>query len=191
MASIARLQVPWTGAAVTGGGVSTFYTTNLSPLAYATALRAFFVSVAAFMPSGVTITVPAAGDLIEDSTGALSGSWSITPPAPVSGATGANYAAGVGARIVWQTSGITRGRRVKGSTYLVPLLASQYDIDGTIAGASVATMSTAAATLAAADSGSMCIWTRPSTSGGSDGHQSDVTSGACLDKTSWLRSRRT
>jgi hypothetical protein len=192
MTTLARLRFEWSGIPVVGGGVSTFYTTNLSPLTFTTAVRSFFNSVSGLFPSGVVITAPASGDLITAETGALAGAWAQTPPAPVLAAGGTTaWAAGVGCAVVWNTAGMTRRRRVKGRTYLLPAMASTYQSDGSIADSNLALIQTAANTLIAADSASMRIWTRPLTTESGDGAAHPVVAATVPDRVTWLRSRRT
>src|SRR3954451_20617459 len=99
MATIARVRFVWTGGPVVGGGVSTFFTTNLSPATFTTAVRTFFISCAPYIPNGVTITPPAGGDLIDATSGALNGAWSMTQGSTVTSSGAAQYAAGTGMRV--------------------------------------------------------------------------------------------
>lgn len=198
MPTLARVRVTLSGTTVIGGGVATFFSSNSDPSAFNTALRAFFLTVGAFQPIGTVYGFEGGGDTIDETTGVINGSWSMTAPAAVNVGVNAAYAGGVGTRVVWATSGITNGRRVKGSTYIVPLLTSQYDVNGAIADASLGTMVTAANTLRAADSGSMRVYTRPLYSGTGpgrtrvrDGKSQSVLAATVPDKVSWLRSRRT
>lgn len=190
MPTLSRVRVGWTGVPVVGGGVSTFYSSNSDPSAFNTALRAFFVTVGAHLATGVVITFEAAGDTIDEATGEINGSWSMTVPNNVVASGSANWAAGVGARVVWATAGITRGRRVKGSTYLVPIGANLYDGTGSISAGALTDMQSAANTLRAADSGSMRIYTRPNAALGSSGAAHAVTGSTVPDAVTWLRSRR-
>lgn len=191
MATLARLEVTWSGTPVVGGGISTFYTSNSDPSAFYTAVRAFFVAVGPSIATGVTFSFTGSGDTIEDTTGELNGSWSMTTPTAVAASGSSNWAMGVGARVRWLTAGITRGRRVRGATFLVPLGGNLYDGTGSIADATVTTLANAANTLRAADSGSMRIYSRPSGAGATDGAAHAVTSSDLPDRVSWLRSRRT
>lgn len=191
MASIARFRLVWSGTPITGGGATSFYSANLAPGAFSTALRNFFAGQNGLFPVGLTITFPSSGDLIDESTGALTGTWSAAAPVNVSGSGTGAYAAGVGMRVTWNTAGVTRRRRVRGTTFLVPMKASEYDTDGTISSAAKTSVETGAAALVAADSGSLRIWTRPSAPGLSDGHAHPVLSATVPDMVAWLRSRRT
>lgn len=190
MPTLSRVLVGMAGAGAVGGGVSTFYTSNSDPTAFYTAVRAFFVTAAASLASGSTLVFYGSGDTIDESSGEINGSWSMTKPANVLTSGSSNWAAGVGCRVVWSTSGITRGRRVKGSTFLVPLGGNLYDGLGSIADGTVTALQTAATTLAAADSGSMRIYTRPNAKLGTVGKANAVTGASVPDAVSWLRSRR-
>lgn len=176
---------------MTGGGVSTFYTSNSDPSAFITALQFFYSSMSLRFPPSVTITAQPAGETIEVESGAINGAWAFTPPAAVNGTGSTSYAAGVGARVTWNTTAITRRRRVKGSTYLVPVVGTAYDTDGTLSSATVTAIQGAASTLIAADGGSMRVYTRPQTVESNDGAAHAVTSATAIDRVSWLRSRRT
>lgn len=191
MATLSRLEVTWSGTPVTGGGISTFYSSNSDPTAFYTAVRAFFVAVGPSIASGVTFSFSPSGDTIESTTGQINGSWSLTTPTAVAASGSSNWAMGVGTRVRWLTAGITRGRRVRGSTFLVPLGGNLYDGTGSIADATVSTLATAAVTLAAADSGSMRIYSRPTSIAAADGVAHAVTGSDLPDRVSWLRSRRT
>jgi len=96
---------------------------------------------------------------------------------------------GVGARIKWQTSGIRGGRRVRGSTFLVPLGVQHFDSAGKIDAAAVSLADVEAAAFVSATTPNLRIWSRPN--GGPNGQSNEVTGGAMPDQVSWLRSRRT
>lgn len=185
------MRVEWSGTAVVGGGVSTFYSSNSAPGTILAAIRAWFLSFNGALPTGVSIVFPSSGETIDDTTGTINGVWTATAPDVVVGQDADPYAAGVGMRVVWNTAGITRGRLVRGATYIVPLSADFYDTNGSIDGTLVSNMQTATDTLIAADSGSLRVWSRPSTSGGSDGASHAITSATVVDAVSWLRTRRT
>jgi len=174
-----------------GGGLSTFYTVNTPPSPFLAAIRVFFDSLKAIFPEEVTFTFPGTGDTIEDSTGALNGTWTSTAPASVTGTATGAWAAGVGGRVIWRTAGLTRGRRVRGTTFLAPVAASQFDASGSLADGNATAWSAIAETLRAADGGSMRIWTRPQTSTSADGDSHAVILGVVPDAITWLRSRRT
>ena len=190
MATISRIRFAWTGSAVAGGGVSTFYSSNSDPSVLATAIRTFYVSSAGQFPATLEIACPSGGETIDEVSGAVNGAWSMTPGANVIGAGGTNYAAGVGMRCVFNTGAVVRRRRIRGSTYLVPLVSGAYDTSGTITNATLSPIVTALATMVAADGGSLRVYTRPQTTTSNDGAAHAVTSAVAVDKVSWLRSRR-
>ena len=97
MASIERVVCVWNGG-VGLPGVSVFYGNPAVP-GLKTDLEAFFDTVADSFPAGVSVTVPANGDMIEDSTGALSGTWSSGSPTTYTGFNSNDWAAGVGVAI--------------------------------------------------------------------------------------------
>lgn len=188
MAQLQRLRVQWGGSPVTGPGLSTFYATTAGS-GYPAAVHAFFTAIRSAFPSGLTWTIPQDGDLIEDTTGGLAGSWSEgSGGGVVTGGGSANFANGVGMRVQWRTGGIFRGRRVRGSTFLCPMVSGVYLADGTIDDVTVAGMQTAATNLIAAVP-NLSIFSRPAF--GTPGTHSIVTSAIAVDRVSWLRSRRT
>lgn len=188
MANLCRVRAFWGGPTVVGGGVSTFYFDEAAS-GFIPALGTFFTSVLGRTPTGTSVTLPNSGDLIDIATGALSGTWTDTAHVGALSSAGTGYASGVGARIVWRTSGIRNSRRVVGSTYIVPLLGAGYDADGTLTGAYWTTLDAAAGALFTAKGSVMKVYSRPV--GGPNGQANQVIAPACLDKVSWLRSRRT
>ena len=70
---------------------------------------------------------------------------------------------------------------------MCPLLASEFQTDGTITAACLNTLQTAANTLVAADV--LSIWHRPSP-GGSDGNSAPIEGATIADRVTALRSRR-
>lgn len=188
MANLARVRTVWSGTPVVGGGVSTFY--------FAEAHSGFVADVASFwsallskIVTGVTLTTENTGDLIDVETGAITGSWTDGSTSVQTTSGTGSYAAGVGARIRWSTSGISNKRRVRGSTFIVPLSVTNYDADGTLVTAMVTSLGTAAGALFTGAEGNMRIYTRPVT--GVGGKASAVVGYTTPDRVSWLRTRRT
>jgi len=188
MASIVRLRATWSGTPVTGGGVSVFHFGAGSTSGPAT-VRGYFETLKGLLPGGVTIVVPNTGDTIDEATGVINGTW-VASGGGTTTSTGGTvaYAAGVGGRSVWITGGITRGRRVRGSTFVVPLIAGAYENDGSLSTTAVSGFTTAN-TYMGADA-TFGVYTRP-TSGGSDGAFHVCLAEITPDKVTWLRSRRT
>lgn len=160
MADLARVNVSWQnwpGAP----GVSTFYFTNTAMQANVDALRAMFNSCAGLLPSLLTITVPGSGDVINDVDGKITGSWSVTtPPTVVTGSAAGQYAGNSGAVIHWLTGSVLGGRRVRGKTYMVPLV-SAYEANGSLLASAITTLTNAANTFITAVTPNFRIFVRP------------------------------
>jgi hypothetical protein len=190
MANLMRYRVAWTGTPVVGGGLSTFYFADgTAPAAIPTNTKALFTAIKGLFNSGITWNFPNGGDIINDADGALVGSWTGGAATTEVGSTANPYAAGVGCIISWNTTGIHRRRRVKGRSFLVPLLSNQYDFDGTILNTAVTTIQNAATALATSST-PLVIWSRPH-KGAADGASFAVTAATAMDKVATLKSRRT
>lgn len=181
----------WSGVSIVGGGVSTFYTTG-DGASLNDDLRAFFGVLAQDMPNlKGAWSFEGAGAIIDSATGDLKGSWSGGSTVSVNFvSSSAVWAAGVGCRMVWDTAGFLRGRRVRGSTFIVPLHLAVYDTDGTINPSELTSMQNAANNLITSHP-ELTIWSRPTEPGGTDGGATTVTGARLPDRVSWLRSRRT
>jgi len=148
----------------------------------------FFGAVKGLIPSVTTITVPTNGDLVDDITGVLSGSWTGGTGGATACTGAGNYFAGVGAYINWGTPLIINGRRLRGRTFICPLTVNQSDSNGTLLAAAVTTLTTAASTLAA--TGHITCWHRPTSPGASNGASATITSATVPDQVTSLRTRR-
>lgn len=185
-----RVRVEWSGAALVGPGVSTFYCTAGNGASLSSELHDFFDALKGYFPNTkVTWSFPDGGEVIDSATGQATGTWSggIYQTVAASGA-GSNWANGVGGRVRWNTSVFHNGRRVRGSTFLVPFQSGVYDNDGTLVGSAVTAIQTAAEALLSGVP-TMGILTRPHP-GMSDGGFATVSTAEAVDKVSWLRSRR-
>lgn len=188
MASIFGLRVTWSGDGVVGPGVSTFYTRGLGS-SLATGVVTYFNALKPLLPQSpsVVLSIPAGGEELDEETGAFLGVWGSTTPTTVQGTgTSPSFAHGVGIRCVWQTDGTTGRRRVRGTTFLVPVTAPILEL-GTIAENTRSQVVTAGENLITAAPG-FCIWTRPKN--GAGGKTSLVTGAECPDRVSWLKSRK-
>lgn len=194
MVNIVRVQAVWTGFQGAPGYTSWYGEAGSDAAASAGALstrmRAFFNSLAAFIPSGVEVKVQRLYQVLEASNGVLLSEGNVaSDPAVVVGTNSGNYAGSSGAAINWETGTFNaNGRRIRGRTYLVPLGPSSLDNDGTISPALVTGL-TAAGAAALGGTGSLGVWTRPS-AGGSDGAFTVASTATVKDKSAVLRSRR-
>ena len=171
---------------VGGAGVSTFYCADSADLT--PALNTFWAAVKAVFSDTVTVTVPTNGDVIDASTGLLTGSWTGGTGSSNTGTSHGAYAGGTGAFIKWSTPQIVDGRRLKGKTFIAPILAAGYDVDGTLAGGYLTIIQNAANTLAA--TGLMQIWHRPPVHGSPGGQMGIVNAATVPDKVTSLATRR-
>nr|CRY96854.1 hypothetical protein [uncultured prokaryote] len=189
MATLARIRVAWSGSGVTGAGVSTFYSNDSDPAVLRTALVTYFGVWKDLVPTVINWTTPTSGDTIDSATGEINGAWTGGTASTITGTlAGQGYAQGVGVRAVWNTAGIVGGRRVRGTTFMVPVSSGVYDSDGTIKSTNLVTMQGAATGLVTDASGTLVVYSRPAP--GRAGTSSVVTSGTVPDKVSWLVSRR-
>lgn len=150
---------------------------------------AFLTSIKDVFAAGTTILVPNSGDQINDSNGALVGTWAYGSNYSATSANTADYAAGVGCRVKWSTAGIVNGKHVRGSTFIVPISVAAYDADGTLDSAFVSTLDSLVGAFFTAMGSDLRIWSRPTTTRAGSSHQ--VTATQVPDKVSWLRTRRT
>lgn len=147
----------------------------------------------AIIPSAYTRKVRREIDVFDTATGKLA--WTVpstgTSSTRTGTATGA-YAAGVGCRVVWLTGQVRNGRRVKGSSFIVPLSTGSYEADGTISQTTFNFLTNSSAGMISGLSSAgapMMVWHRPR-SGVADGAAFQVSGYSLPDKVSWLRSRR-
>lgn len=105
------------------------------------AVRAFWDSVKAAIPSDISLQVEPTVENYDASTGTLIGEYTTsTVPAVVVGTNTFNYASPLGVRLDWLTGTIRNGRRVRGRTYLVPVGAGNFGDDGQVMDSTVTFM---------------------------------------------------
>lgn len=186
--AIQRVRCEWGGAGVEGPGVTTFYGEADGTLSIAVAASAFFARLTGLIPTGTTVTIPQGGDLIDEVTGQLVGTWggSIRDVKTCTGS-GA-FAGGVGARVVWETGAIRAGRRVRGSTFVVPIVTTSYEANGTLSQSALTSIQNALTDFMVQVPTQARVWSRPRP--GLGGAAVQVERGVAPDKVSWLRSRR-
>lgn len=172
MTTLQRVRVKWNGF-IGAPGVSTFYATSAATLV--PQLHTFFAAIAGYFPTVVSIQVENTGDELEDTTGALVGSWNTGAVAPVTGTGGGPYSAVSGALVQWFTDTVLSGRRLRGHTFMVPMYIGAYDASGQLVSAFRATGVAAAAALVTAAAGNMRIWQRPRLARAADGSRPAIT----------------
>src|SRR6478736_793449 len=181
-----KVPVAWqTGPG--GVGVSVFYTPFGTDATVD--IGTFFNAIKAQFPTGISWDIPASGDVVDEATGLITGAWTAGTAATITGTAVGVFAAGTGAYVKWQTAGIVGGRRVRGRTFLAPLITGAFDNIGTIATAPLSTFNSAASALAA--TGKLLIWHRPTDTPRTNGSQHAVVAATVPDKVTSLRTRRT
>jgi len=156
--TISKHLVTWTG--LPGGtGYSLFYQNNAQ--GNPAPLGTFFGALATYFPPALTITVPNAGEVIDEVTGKMTGVWSAGTQVATVGTGTSPFAPSQGALLKWGTNNFRNGRRVWGKTFLVPLTATQYVTGGVITAAACNAIAAAGTTLITSFAGSMVVWSRP------------------------------
>lgn len=154
-------------------------------------VRDALLAGAELWPSSFSFQVEGTVDELDEATGQLVDSLTVTSRTVAGTGTGSNMGpAPAGAVVVWKTGEIKAGKRVQGRTFLVPLLSTAYQQDGTLN----ANILTSAGEFAAAmnDAGATdlvhVVWSRPRP--GLAGSKHGITGYSVADKVAVLRSRR-
>lgn len=124
---------------------------------------------------------PATGDLISLETAS-------TATTAWSGAFSALGGGASGAVIGWKTTGVNRGRVVRGRTFVVPIARDEYDPDGTLLAGAITALNTAATNYRTSAAYESVVWSRPRA--GAGGAAFPITAHQVRDKAAILRSRR-
>lgn len=159
------------------------------------AVRKFWESFRIYLPDELKLQVNPVIDVFDTVSGELLASHvATTVPAVTTGSGTTGYAGGVGGKVVWNTGQIREGRRVKGSTFIVPMLSSVFTGTGTIQPGTTTQINASAtaliADLAAAQT-SLAVWSRPASSPSfRAGFATQVVAGSMGQKSAILRGRR-
>jgi len=188
MANLARVRCTLNGTAIVGPAVTTFYVDEAAT-GFTADIVTFWDGIKGLIPNTVQIVVPSSGDLIDVANGEITGTWNEVGGDDVIGTDPTGWVEGVGARIKWETSGIRNGRRVRGSTFVVPLGVQHFDSAGKLDAAAVTLGTNEATAFIGLLTPALRIWSRPN--GGPNGQSNEVIGGTMPDAVSWLRSRRT
>lgn len=159
------------------------------------AVRSFWDSLKSFLPDEVKLQVMPIVDVYDRVTGDLVDSnVAATAPLSVQGTATGGYAGGAGLKVSWNTNQIRQGRRVRGSTFIVPVANTAFSLTGNIAAGAQTTVTTSAqALIAALNSGAtpLGVWSRPGPpSKPRAGFATEVLTGTCSSKTALMRGRR-
>lgn len=130
------------------------------------AMRNFLSTIATNMASGAgawSIQVQGLVQHHDIGTGDLQGESTMgTVPNVItgSGTAGAAYAGGSGAVVHWTTGSTHNGRKIRGRTFLVPLLLSAFSADGTITTGLITSLTTAGGALIADSTTDFGVYSR-------------------------------
>lgn len=200
MVQVMRVKMRWDGF-VGAPGFSVFHFRNLAEEGYTTVdaeaaidkVDAFAEGLKGLIPYNSRLTVQSDVECYDAATGQLQTVLGGTPAAAhVSLATaGMNYSSAAGASITWRSPEVRNGRRIRGRTFLVPLVAATFGGDGIIAANNMTQLNLIATNLRD-DTGApdLVIWARPTAPGASDGDLAAINSHSIPAVGAVLRSRR-
>lgn len=186
MAPINRMRTAWTGVAGLPG-VTTMYCLDTD--AYIEELSTFWNNIKGHIPNAITLTIEPAGDIIEESTGVLTGAWTHDALDGTVGTSSEDFNETTGLVVNWLTDDVAGGRRVRGKTYLVPMDISIYDVGGHLDTGIVAGVQAHCDEHVTAAADNFVIWHRPG--GSTPGSYHAVTSAHVSAASAYLKSRRT
>lgn len=192
-----RVRCQWNNFPGAPGLSTLFFSTSVTDM---DALKAFWTSVAALIPSATQIVVPSSGDIINETDGKITGTWTGTNGGTITAPAGSTaYSGTSGAVIEWKSNAVINGHRPIGKTYIVPLRDTMYDSNGSLSTTTCITpLTNAAQGLIAAYASGLKVWSRPYTPPDDGkphpparvGSQGTVTSVLIPDLAVALRSRR-
>ena len=163
--------------------------------AAATAITAWLNGVMDISLAAVTAKLQSTVEVVNEADNSITGAVVVPAQTAQSGsaAVGSGFGAGVGARVRWQTAAFRNGRRVVGTSFIVPMWADYFESDGTIKAAAITLLQNASNTLLTALTAAdavLGVYSRPTAVGANDGVISSVTGATIPDQVSWLTSRR-
>lgn len=142
MVDLNQIRIQWTST-IGIDGVSTFYCTG--PVGdMLDDLEQMFIGLQTVVPTDVVWAFPTAGNIIDSATGLNKATWTATQRGGFGGLGTGNYAKPVGAVINWHTGLFVGGRQLRGKTFVVPMVGSAFDGDGSVSSGAQTTIRTAA-----------------------------------------------
>jgi hypothetical protein len=156
-------------------------------------LSAYITAIKPQIPGSVSLRALEEVEQLNEGTGDMIHVWTATTPTTdVLGSNVGNaFAAPAGAVISWSTPGIRNSRRVRGRTFVVPLVSTAYENNGTLAPAVLTALNSGANALRGntATTG-LVIYGRPTGPDASDGIAYPATGHRIPDMVAMLTSRR-
>lgn len=157
--ALTRARISWQGFPGQPGLTTLLLDGTVTDIA---PVRTFFEAIKGKLLNGVSILYPAVGDVIDETTGNLTGAVSFGALSPTTSSnTTQTYAGNVGTHVRWVTSAIVAGHRVRGRMFLVPLPSNQFDTTGQLATLAQAGIQTAAQQMITDFAGKLVVWSRP------------------------------
>jgi hypothetical protein len=197
MATIERVRLVLNGF-VGGPGVITLYA--LDGAALTANVATYCNNIAGAIPDNVTMHCEGSGDILNDQTGEITGTWTGGTVTPHAGTSAATFPVVCGWVVNWITGTVLDGKRLKGRSFHVPAAGGIYDTNGQMVTASAAANEAVAQALVAAATGNFVVWHRPRKARAADGTRPAVTArlgghafvtdAFVPDKVAVLRSRR-
>lgn len=165
--------------------------------AASTGVRTFLTGLVAYAQTTWSWTMPTVCQHFDVDTGKLNQEVPIASPGPTVVGTAANtstYTGGAGAVIFWTTGAILAGRKVRGRTFIVPIVLA-FEANGTLIGSVQAAIQSAALGLKNGSGYTLGVYHRGPLAGGDPDTAPSaivpVTSAVVPDRSAFLRSRRT
>lgn len=163
-----------------------------------TRTRAFFDAIKGTLPAPVSVTVESEVEVLDELSGRLTNSFAVASQLAVNGMSNSSYSVASGAVINWRTAGVRKNRRVRGRSFIVPLVGSQFGTNGALLDATVAQIQDNANVLASqTGTNDLVVYARPTPANPltgaaaiDDGEAHAVTSAAVPSKGAILTSRR-
>lgn len=164
MTTLYRVRTTWSYTPG-GPGYTNLYFGTTDPLAAGAQtavndVQAFWNAIKGLIPQTVVLQVDPLVVMVEDVTSEQVGEIGVaTPPAAITCTGTGLFAAPAGCTVQWNTVSFLYGRRVRGRSYIVPLVGSAFEANGTLAAAGNTTLTNAAAALVAGGS-NLVVYTR-------------------------------
>jgi len=194
MAVIVKVQGQWQGFQGAPGYTNWYGLSDGDSAAAANALggrmKVFFDAIKAYIPTGATVKVQRTYQVLNSINGLITAEANLsTDPASSAGTSSTPYAGPSGVVVNWETGLFNdKGHRVRGRSYLVPL-AGCFDTEGSVSSAALTILQNAASA-ALGGTGSLGVFSKPTTKGGSDGVFRTAQASIVHDRACVLRSRR-
>jgi hypothetical protein len=188
--SIRRFTAVWSGIEGAPGYSQLYGSNDIDPDTQLAAVNAFWNAARVVVTNAAGITQIASGDVIDEVSGDVTGTWASGSDVEHIGSASGAYSAPVGAAISWRTGVFLAGRELRGRTFIVPCSSEVFTGTGQLSSGAVGELMTAAAFLVSTGAGfdpDMRVWHRPVAA---DGTSRTILSASVSAKAAVLRSRR-